>query len=70
MHLPVIDVQDLRGLFHFPRFAILNHHPQEDVVILRGFQFGIEQALLKAPCPGENLIADNVALVEEAARIG
>lgn len=51
LHLPVVDVQDLRGLFHFPRLAILHHHPQEDVVILRGLQFGIEQALLEAPRP-------------------
>jgi hypothetical protein len=66
----VIDVQDLRGLFHFPRFAILHHHPQEDVVILRGLQFGIEQALFKAPCPGEDLITNDIALVKQATEYG
>ena len=35
-------MQDLRRLFHFPRFAILHHHPQEDVVILCCFQFDTE----------------------------
>ena len=68
MHLPVVDVQDLRGLFHLPRLAILHHHSQEDVVILRGLQFGIEQALLKRHAR-EHLIADDVALVEQAARV-
>ena len=69
MHLPVVDVQDLGGLFHLPRLAVFHHHAQEDVVILRGLEFGIEQALFEAPRPGEDLVTNNVALVEQAARI-
>ncbi|MNP78211.1 hypothetical protein D3C76_1757710 [compost metagenome] len=36
LHLPVVDVQDLRRLVHLPGLAILHHHPQEDVVVLGG----------------------------------
>ncbi len=63
----MIDMQDLRRLFHFPRFAVLHHHPQEDVVILCRFQFGIEQALFETPRPGKDLIANDIAFVKQAA---
>lgn len=63
----MIDMQDLRRLFHFPRFAVLHHHSQEDVVILCRFQFGIEQALFETPRPGKDLITNDIAFVEQAA---
>ena len=68
LHLPVVDVQDLRRRLNFPRFAVGHHHAQKDVVVLCRLQFGIKQALFKAPRPAKHLVANNVALIEQLAR--
>ncbi|MNV77532.1 hypothetical protein D3C71_1709590 [compost metagenome] len=65
----MIDVQNLRGVIHFPGFAIFHYHAQENVIVLRRSQFRIEQALFEAPCPGKDLVADDIAFVKQTARV-
>ncbi len=67
LHLPVVDMQDLRGLVDLPRLAILDHHAQEDVVVLSRLQIDVKQAGLEARGQGKDLVANNVALVEQRA---
>ncbi|STH74686.1 Uncharacterised protein [Escherichia coli] len=70
LHFTVIDMQDLRRFFHFPRFAILHHHPQEDVVILCRFQSVSNKHSLKRQRPGKDLIANDIAFVEQRREYG